>query len=130
MKKILFILAACLTIALGFTSCKDAGTAEVTLAVVDYEDNPIANRKIYYTTEVNFWASIIAPAPDAPLREDDIDDLSWVETNNQGIVIHQILSGIEYGYFVLDGAVKDGYVFKSVKLKKDEKAEVIFTVNK
>jgi hypothetical protein len=130
MKKGLFIIAACLTIAFGFTSCKDFGTAEVTLSVVDYDGFPIANRKIYYTEEASFWASIIAPAPDAPFNSDDIDDLQWLETNAAGVVTHKILSNLEYGYFVLDEAVKDGYLFQSVKLKKDEKKEIVFKVNK
>ena len=128
MKKILFAIAACLTLALGFTSCK-VETAELTLAVTDYDGYPIADRKIYWTTEASVYASLIAPAPDAPLRDDDIDDLDWLETNAQGIVRETILANLTYVYFVKDEG-SSNWQTKTVKAKGGDKLEVTFKVNK
>ena len=128
MKKILFVLAACMTLALGFTSCK-LETAKITIAVTDLQNNPIADRPIYWTTEAAVYASLITPAPDAPLRDTEVEDLSYMETNAQGIVTTEIVAGLQYCYLVKDLG-SNQWQSQVVKLQGGEEKEITFKVNK
>lgn len=129
MKKVLFVLAACLTLSLIFTSCNIKEGVKVTISVVDSNDKPVADREIYYTEDVSLWSSVVAPSPDAPLRDDDIDDLPYYSTNAQGIVEDVILPNLNYYYFVLDKGTNK-YQTQSAKGKDGEKIELTFKVNK
>ena len=129
MKKVLFVLAACLTLTLGFTSCNIKEGVKITISVVDANDKPVADREVYYTEDVSLWSSVVAPSPDAPLRDDDIDDLPFYSTNAQGIVEDVILPNLNYYYFVLDKGTNK-YQAQSVKGKDGEKKELTFKVNK
>jgi hypothetical protein len=128
MKKVLFILAACLSIALCFTSCK-LEIAKLTIEVEGRDHAPIGNRSIYYTTEANVYADLIAPAPDAPLRDNDITDLPSWSTNAYGMVTENIIANLTYAFFVKDEG-SNSWKSQTVKLKEGEDKTITFTVNK
>ena len=68
MKKYLLIAVACLSLVLGFSSCK-VENSQVTVSVTDTEGAPVANRKVYYIDLASSIIDIFTPDPTDPLKE-------------------------------------------------------------
>ena len=128
MKKTLFILTALLAVV--FTGCK-VETSEVTVSVVDTEGNPMANRDILYTDLASVILDATLPSPESLLTGIP-EGWEYASTNAQGVVTIKIdmsVSKLTYYFEVFDyGSNK--WVEEKLKLKKGEKAEVNFVVNK
>ncbi|MBR5677570.1 MAG: hypothetical protein IKX20_05480 [Paludibacteraceae bacterium] len=131
MKKVLFIVAACLTLALGFTSCK-IETSEVTVSVTDMDGNPINNREVYYTDMASVIIAGLTPDPNTPVVGPDGEYLEFGRTNAQGTVTFVFYLGVEnldYYFYVLDEGSRQ-WKDATVHLKRGKNAEVSFKLNK
>ena len=129
MKKVLFVLAACLTIALGFTSC-NSGIAKVTVEVKDFDNNPIADRKVYYTDLASVIIGIALPDPNAPIEENNDDHLCYGTTGPQGTVTfeYNIWGDLIYYFYVYDEGANQ-WREQHVTLKKGYVKELSFQIN-
>ncbi|MBQ3673833.1 MAG: hypothetical protein II928_05105 [Paludibacteraceae bacterium] len=129
MKKVLFVLAACLTIALGFTSC-NSGIAKVTVEVKDFDNNPIADRKVYYTDLASVIIGIALPDPNAPIKENNDDHLCYGTTGPQGTVTfeYNIWGDLIYYFYVYDEGANQ-WREQHVTLKKGYVKELSFQIN-
>ena len=129
MKKVLFVLAACLTIAFGFTSC-NSGVAKVTVEVKDFDNNPIEGRKVYYTDLASVIIEGVLPDPNAPLEEDNDAHLRYGTTGPQGTVTfeYNIWGDLLYFFYVYDEG-SNQWREQHVTLKKGYVKELSFQVN-
>ena len=131
MKKILWIVAACLILTLGFTGCKDVKLADVEISVVDNNDLPIANRVVIYDDAASAIISAVIPDPTDPLKseEDWAAELNYVVTNSQGtVILRDVIVGNRYYFYTYDDGSKQ-WLTKDIKIQEG-KNSVGFKVNK
>lgn len=131
MKKVLFVLAACMTLALGFTGCKKTKLADVEISVVDNQNNPVADRVVIYTDEVSTIISALVPDPSDPLKDeaDWAEEINYVQTNAQGTVtLRNVIVGINYVFYTYDDG-SNQWLDKTIKIQEG-KNSVQFQVNK
>jgi len=130
MKKILFVFAALLTLAFGFTGCKTE-TADVEISVVDNNGAPVADRVVIYTDEVSTIIDALVPDPSDPLKdeEDWAEEIKYVRTGAQGtVILRNVIVGINYIFYVYDDG-SNQWLSQKLKIQKG-KNEVKFVVNK
>ena len=130
MKKTIFFLAA-IFVALSFASC-EVDTSKVTVTVTDMNGNPIADRNIYYTDLASVIIGVALPDPDAPLKDENDNELPHGTTNAQGVVTFTYslaVSNLHYFFYVYDDGANQ-WLEKSLKLKRGYNSEIAFQVNK
>ena len=131
MKKVLFIAAAFLTLAFGFTGCKDLKLADVQITVMDNDNQPIADRVVIYDDAASAIISALIPDPTDPLKseEDWAAELSYVVTNKQGTVILRDLIVDNHYYFYTYDEGSNQWLSKDIKIQEGQNS-VEFKVNK
>jgi len=130
MKKILLVVAACMTIAMGFTSCK-VETSEVTVNVTDRDGFPIANREVYYTDMASVIVSGLTPDPSTPITGSDGEELAYGKTDAFGTVTFRFdlaVENLDYYFYVFDEGSRQ-WRDKTVHLRRGKNAEITFEVN-
>ena len=133
MKKYLLIAVACLSLVLGFSSCK-VENSQVTVSVTDTEGAPVANRKVYYVDLASSIIDIFTPDPTDPLKEDDerLEEVDYVVTNAQGTVTFNIplmVKSLDFYFYVFDEGSRQ-WQEKTVKIHRGVNADVEFVVNR
>ncbi len=130
MKKLTFIASALLMV-LCFASC-EVDTSKVTVTVVDQENNPVADRKVY---NIDMASAIIAaalPSPEQPLMDSDGTELDHRTTNAQGTTTFTFslaTKNLIYYFYVPDEGA-DTWVVKSLKVERGAEQEITIEVNK
>lgn len=130
MKKASFILAALLA-AFTFASCT-VDTSKVKVTVVDQDNQPVADRKVYYTDLASAIISAALPDPTEPLRNDEGVELEHRTTNASGQTTFTFslgVSSLTYYFYVPDEGA-DTWVLKSLKVKRGDTQELTIEVNK
>ena len=135
MKKFGLLLQMAL-LGLLFASCT-VETSKVTVTVTDLKDNPIANRKVFYTDMASNIIGAIIVDPNAPFKTEEEAakdaELSYGSTNAQGTVTFKFDLGVKkltYYFYVLDEG-SNQWSSKAIEVKRgSDYDDIVFKVNK